>query len=179
MNFIEIYDNALSQKECDILINIFETSSQIRGRTTLGYEPDEKNCLQLLNTTFSDDTQMSSIICNSITKYIDEYSNKYEAVDKCIYWWRVDDGYNVQKYETEDDGYKQWHCEHTKGSCDRVLAWMFYLNNAQSGTEFMYYPNIGAKMGRLVIWPSGWTHLHRGAPNKGLKYIVTGWASYT
>ena len=59
------------------------------------------------------------------------------------------------------------------------MAWMFYLNNAKSGTEFRNYPTVGAKMGRCAIWPSGWTHVHRGGtPNKGLKYIVTGCISY-
>ena len=33
-----------------------------------------------------------------------------------------------------------------------------------------------AKAGRLVIWPSAWSHPHKGVtPNKGLKYIATGW----
>ena len=54
-----------------------------------------------------------------------------------------------------------------------------YLNNAQSGTDFMHFSNVRAKMGRCVIWPAFWTHLHKGViPNKGLKYIITGWASF-
>ena len=43
----------------------------------------------------------------------------------------------------------------------------------------MNYPTVNAKMGRCVIWPAAWTHVHRGVtPNKGLKYIVTGWVTY-
>ena len=55
---------------------------------------------------------------------------------------------------------------------------MFYLNDAKSGTEFMYYPNVKARKGRCVIWPSGWEYTHRGLPNKGIKYIVSGWMAY-
>ena len=59
------------------------------------------------------------------------------------------------------------------------MAWMFYLNDAKSGTEFANYPTINAKMGRCVIWPSFWTHLHKGViPNRGIKYIATGWFVY-
>ena len=85
-----------------------------------------------------------------------------------------------------DSGYKAWHCEHAYAkeydslaeAPRRILAWMFYLNNAKSGTEFMQYPTVRARMGRCVIWPAGWTHVHRGViPNKGLKYIITGWVS--
>ena len=51
-------------------------------------------------------------------------------------------------------------------------------NDAKSGTEFMHYPNMDAKAGRCVIWPSGFTHMHRSMPNKSLKYIVSGWISF-
>ena len=42
----------------------------------------------------------------------------------------------------------------------------------------MHFPTVRAKMGRCVIWPAGWTHIHRSAPNKGLKYYLSGWVSY-
>ena len=70
-----------------------------------------------------------------------------------------------------------WHCEHGASNSNRILAWMFYLNDAKSGTEFMNYPTVQAKRGRCVIWPAFWTHVHKGAPNKGLKYIATWWIS--
>ena len=59
----------------------------------------------------------------------------------------------------------------------RVLAWMFYLNDAKSGTEFLNYPKVKAKKGRGIVWPAFWTHVHRSEANKGVKYIVTGWGS--
>ena len=35
---------------------------------------------------------------------------------------------------------------------------------------------LRAKEGRIVIFPSGWTFLHRGYPPKDQrKYICTGW----
>ena len=94
--------------------------------------------------------------------------------------WTFSKYYNIQKYENEDDGYKQWHCEHgMEENSNRILAWMFYLNDAKCGTEFAYFPTVNAKAGRCVIWPAFWTHLHRGViPNKGIKYIATGWYEY-
>ena len=56
--------------------------------------------------------------------------------------------------------------------------WMFYLNNAQSGTDFMNFSTVKAKRGRCVIWPAFWTHYHRSTLNKGLKYITSGWMSF-
>ena len=70
-----------------------------------------------------------------------------------------------------------WHTEQGRRTANRIAVWQFYLNNAESGTEFMSYPTVNAKMGRCVIWPAAWTHVHRSAPNKGLKYIISGWIS--
>ena len=46
-SFIQIYDNALSKKECDILINQFEKSDLVDwGYVAAGYRPESKKCRQ-------------------------------------------------------------------------------------------------------------------------------------
>tara|TARA_B100001996_G_scaffold152973_1_gene116412 strand:- start:633 stop:1217 length:585 start_codon:yes stop_codon:yes gene_type:complete len=183
--FIGIYDNAISKKECDIIISQFEKSTQVEGKI---YDPDGENVvnysykksIELPSPRLSKGGVISRIINERLIKCIDDYKKEYSSMDNFISPWAVDDGYNLQKYETEEDGFKIWHTEAGVGSTSkRVLAWMFYINDAKSGTEFMHFPTINARMGRCVIWPAGWTHMHRGVcPNKGLKYIATGWASY-
>jgi hypothetical protein len=163
-NFIEIYDNALTKKECEILVSQFEKLDKVDGTIVvedqLVQRPDIKKCRQLEYSNFSDKSIISNIV--------------HPQLGKCLHKY-------FKKYESEDDGFKVWHCEHggDPSTSSRLLAWMFYLNDAKSGTEFMHYSNVRAKRGRCVIWPAFWTHTHRGVvPNRGLKYIVTGWASY-
>ena len=179
-DYIEIYDNALSKKECEILINQFEKTDNIeRGYMSNGYDPKKKNCLQLCYDV-NDQSIVSNIIKLKLNSCIKQYNKKYCSLQKILNWKTYPD-FNIQKYNGEDDGYKVWHCEHGKyeHNSKRIMAWMFYLNDAKSGTEFANYPTINAKMGRCVIWPSFWTHLHRGViPNKGIKYIATGWFVY-
>ena len=185
-SYIEIYDNAFNKKECDILINQFEKSTPTTGMTGMGFTPHIKQCLQLDDTFLSDGSIISNIVKPILIRYVDKYNKQYSKLLERTGPWKYNDNYSFQKYETEDDGYKAWHCEHAyakgydglEGASRRILAWMFYLNNAKSGTEFMQYPTVRARMGRCVIWPAGWTHVHRGViPNKGLKYIITGWVS--
>ena len=185
-SYIEIYDNALNKKECDILINQFEKSNPIRGMMGMGFSSHIKQCLQLDDTFLSDGSIISNIVKPILIRYVDKYNQQYSKLLERTGPWKYNDNYSFQKYETEDDGYKAWHCEHAyakgydglEGASRRILAWMFYLNNAKSGTEFMQYPTVRARIGRCVIWPAGWTHVHRGViPNKGLKYIITGWVS--
>ncbi len=111
--------------------------------------------------------------------FLSQYLKEYPDLDDNIASWEVEDDYSFQKYETESDGYKAWHCE--AGSADtakRILVWSFYLNNAKSGTEFRHFRTTRAKMGRSVIFPATWTHFHKSEPNKGLKYLITGWIKY-
>ena len=183
-DFFGIYDNALTKKECQILINQFENSPKREGRSysdgDLVVNEDQKKCIEVDNSSFSNKSVISRIINARLRECIDDYKKEYPSMNNFIAPWVIDNGYNFQKYETEDDGFKAWHTEAGGApTSNRVLAWMFYLNDAKSGTEFINYPTVNAKMGRCVIWPAAWTHIHRGViPNKGLKYIVTGWASY-
>ena len=58
---------------------------------------------------------------------------------------------------------------------------MTYLNDVPAGgTEFMYQKiTIPAIKGLTVIWPSDWTHTHRGQiSNEYKKYVLTGWFNY-
>ena len=179
-NFIGIYDNALSKHECDILISEFEKSNSKEGginhygKYVCDY--NIKKCRQL-SLFFSKESIITTIIEAKLKEYVDRYREKFNVLDVISYWKR-NDGFAFMKYETEEDGFKGWHTEHGPGSTERIFAWMFYLNDAKSGTDFMYYPNVRAKRGRFVIWPAGWEYYHRSSPNKGLKYIVTGWGSY-
>ena len=183
-DFFGIYDNALTKKECQILINQFENSPKREGRSysdgDLVVNEDQKKCIEVDNSSFSNKSVISRIINARLRECIDDYKKEYPSIDEFIARWVIDNAYNFQKYETEEDGFKVWHTEAGGApTARRVLAWMFYLNDAKSGTEFINYPTVNAKMGRCVIWPAGWTHVHKGVvPNKGLKYIVTGWASY-
>ena len=184
-SFVEIYDNVLTKKECDILINQFENSpSRTEGKIFSGdtnqleVVPSVKKCMELPDMQFSNGTIIDSIISTGLQQPITKYCLKYPQLqDMCE--WKVDDIYTFKKYESKDDGYKEWHTEHgPPPTANRVLVWMFYLNNAQSGTDFMNFSTVSAKRGRCIIWPAFWTHYHRSTLNKGLKYIISGWMSF-
>ena len=179
-NFIEVYDNALSKKECQILINQFEKSNkQYRGIVSTGYDPDQKNCMQL-SVDLKDQSVVSNIVRENLISCMKKYKGKHECVTFTSAWDYYYEA-SFQKYDGKEDGYKVWHCEQDSGFpfSERIMAWMFYLNDAKCGTEFYNHSTIKAKAGRCVMWPAYWTHAHRGViPNVGLKYIITGWISY-
>lgn len=77
------------------------------------------------------------------------------------------------------EGFHQWHFENGGDVAHRKLVTMLYLNDVEAGgeTEFLYlHRRIQPRQGRLLVFPAGFTHTHRGNPPlSGDKYILTSW----
>ena len=184
-SFIEIYDKALSSKECNILISQFEnhpkkTEGMVYTNGVRTFNRDVKDSLEIDDPSFSDPTIITSIISTSLNKCFVKYRKKHSTLnDQVFSRLKFDNLYTFKKFEGKNGGFKKWHCEHGMDdiTSKRILVWSFYLNNC-SGTDFMYYPNVSGKKGRCVIFPASFNYVHKSAPNKGIKYYVSGWISY-
>jgi len=115
---------------------------------------------------------------NVLLNYIKKYPYMNDNTE-----FALRENYNLQKYPV-GGGFKIWHFENDFKSPlnkHRALVFMTYLNDVEDGgTEFLYQ-NIKtpAKKGLTLVWPSYWTHTHRGIVSKlKEKYIVTGWISF-
>ena len=133
--------------------------------------------------------------CNIKPRFDHPFKNYFECLQKSFmeYWQKYNcnvfmqqvkiiEGMNFQYYKP-GAGYKKWHCERTgPSSTKRVLVFMTFLNDVpDGGTEFLYQNlTIPAKKGLTIIWPSDFTHVHRGQITKeNEKMIFTGWFSYS
>ncbi len=114
---------------------------------------------------------------------LDMFLEQYPVIQSGNYKELYVSNCKVQK-TCPSGGYHNWHSEHTNDlhSKETLLAWMVYLNDVEDGgeTEFLYQSlRVKPIRNRLVLWPAGFTHLHRGNPPlKGDKYIVTGWINF-
>jgi hypothetical protein len=116
---------------------------------------------------------------NNILDLTREYLNIWD-LDR-YYDITLADGFNLQSYKPYQY-YSNWHCERTGvTSLHRSLTFMTYLNDipaeAGGGTEFQHHDiTVSAERGKTVIWPSDFTHIHRGQLTETHeKHIVTGW----
>jgi hypothetical protein len=118
----------------------------------------------------------------NLQKCLDLYLHKYKAANDCSTFSA--DTPNIQLYKPSGH-YNRWHCERSSGVSrisSRHLVFMTYLNDVKEGgeTEF-FYQNLKVKpeKGLTLIWPTDWTHTHRGIPTLNEeKMIVTGWFSF-
>ena len=113
---------------------------------------------------------------NYLTSGLKAYSQKYKHFNPELC---IQEGFNIQHYGP-GQGYKRWHNERGEYQTNqRALVFMTYLNDVPDGggTEFAYYPElkIKAKKGLSLLWPTDFTHPHRGIISQHEKYIITGW----
>ena len=192
-NFIECYSHALSSNQCNTIIREFHNDKHkekgsLGGRVDLALKQSiDIRCRFAQGDAIQDDwtyrtqfKQYNQLIYPALIGGLQLYTGKYEFMME-LSSWRIYNGYNIQYYG-DGGGYKVLHCEHENdaNAMYRILAWMFYLNDAQCGTYFPHQDiTLTPKEGDLWIWPAFWTHAHRGiTPNIGDKYIATGWCEF-
>jgi hypothetical protein len=108
------------------------------------------------------------------------YLKKYSWLNECKFHTIYET--KIQKTKPAE-GYHVWHAE-KDGMINsyRIMSFILYLNDIKKGgeTEFLYQKErIEAKRNRLILFPSAYTHVHRGNPPlEEDKYIFTGWIEF-
>lgn len=192
-DFVGQFDGFISPEQCNTLIDYYEwcaannrswtrqaaegVSSVVKADTscalefstdlTLGW-PNIKRYLAEFNKVFWDE-------CYPI--YLERYGVLKDAQKHGIIT------YKIQKTRP-GQGYHTWHCEDLdREHATRIGAYIVYLNDVPEGgeTEFLYVgKRVKPEAGRMIVFPSGYTHTHRGNPPlSGAKYILTGWLEFT
>lgn len=187
-DFIRVYDDAVSRQFCHGVIDYFEWC-HANNKT---WERNEAPKLSKQDTSASlNPGNQFDIKFNNehLSGYLQEFNDSfwnhaYPSYQKEFDILNSYERHTIVTYKVQKTmpggGYHIWHCENgTLDSARRIGVYILYLNNVISGgeTEFLYqHERVEAKEGRLVIFPSAYTHTHRGNPPlKGSKYIMTGW----
>jgi len=180
-DFITIYENAILPEDCKKwieYINFLRKEGIIcqedgklheRDHETLNFSNDDAFDL-------SSSDKLARKFLPTIKPYVDQYLKDYSLLGESNFLM-----YDVKaKRIPICGGFHRWHYENASHQCaTRRFVVQAYLNTIEDGgeTEFLYQnKRIKAVEGTLVIWPAGFTHVHRGNPPIGQdKYILTSW----
>jgi hypothetical protein len=168
---------------CDRLIDHFENSNNKEAGSIFSQENRKslvlKDIKDSVDLQLKADHNVSQEYYVELQKIVDLYKEKFVWSNETAPW--TIEAINVQKYNP-NGGYFAWHSERTSSTVPAVyrhLVFMTYLNDVsdQGETEFFYQQiKVKPQKGLTLIWPSDWTHTHRGLTSPSqTKYIATGW----
>ena len=188
-SIVEI-DDMMPKEKCKQIIQKFEKDSgKYSGKTIGGVNPKLK-----VSTDLFMDARDGSEWKNETDYVIDviglsmcEYMKRISKIDKTRKNNDIGELVNcimstnfttpiIQK-TSANVGFFGWHTDFNIDH-DRILAIILYLNDVKEedggSTEFNSGRKIQPEAGKLIIFPSDLTHLHRGNVLKhGSKYIAT------
>ena len=190
-NFIYRRENALSKSLCKSFIDTFEldTENQTKGVVRRGDKigPYKGKTSTDISFTPNDLNRprwkfLLTELINALELGKRDYTQYFYRGMEMLDPWEINHCFNMQRY-LPGEGYSDYHCERAGlATYNRMGVWMIYLNDVydRGWTEFYYQQHFEkAEAGKLVIWPTDFTHLHRGIiSHTETKYVLTGWYSF-
>ena len=173
---------------CDEAIELFKNSQSLQEQGFASRDGVNRVDLRVKESTdlcrsfdFFQSQPSTQKLLDFLWASVQDYAYQYESLwESCF---ALLNNMKLQYYKPPSGAYKQFHCERNTPKTSVCLVWMFYLNTVEEGggTEFKYFDHIEkAEKGKLLIWPSDFTHTHRGIPSPTEeKYIFTGWYGFT
>ena len=161
---------------CDDLLDYYNKSDEYKQEGySIGADKKSKDVVVYPNSKNETIQKYINFLMGALKNYQEMYDSFTSHVGFA-------EAFNIQHYEP-NEGFLNWHCERSMSqSHQRALVFMTYLNDVPDGggTEFAYYPDfkINAKKGYSLIWPTDFTHTHRGVISQHEKYIATGWFNH-
>jgi len=196
-DFMGIFPNAASKEFCEDLIKWFEYNNkegsgggkktQSRQEIENGISKTEKDSeIYWLGFDSSRMLTRNDILLAEFNKIVWKAYAKFKTVYGAgldqLGLHKLSPSIKIQRYKPTQ-GYHVWHPEVTNQETGgRILVCLLYLNTVEEGgeTEFLYQKmRVPAVQGTLAMFPTTWTHLHRGNPPfKGNKYVINTWLEF-
>lgn len=191
-DFIGTYRNVFPDGFCRHVIDSFDDMEQ-NSQWVISRQKENKKVGKYSKDDYSTFLNMSKLLlpkwkdqntCDMLWKGLqvafDHYVGQYDMLKTTNIC-----GQQLKMQRTDPgSGYHLWHYENDGiEESDRCLVYSIYLNDIDDAgeTEFLYLKKrVKPEENKIIIWPAGFTHTHRGNVVHGnkSKYIVTGWFNY-
>ncbi len=186
-NWIRVIDGVLTPEFCEHLIDKFQESHAKHTRRedyprlrelnlySKGYR--QFTAMELIKGTLSgyDFTQECEHLIDRVYGVVGDYREHWDHLHSFPENFSME-GFRIKAYQAgTGDGFPIHTDAGVKEMSTRFLAFLFYLNDSDAGTEFpLENITVEAKQGRLVMFPPGmqWPHIGH-EPKIQDKYILS------
>jgi len=181
-DYIRVYENALSDRVCDDILNEYITTDDwSHAMTGGGLDQNARNCdvigtsnREIMDRNFNYRKMLDEKIYNCVNSCMKKYES--DCVSKEGLSISQDTGYELLRYR-EGQFYVQ-HTDHFKQN-PRVLSCSICLNDDYEGGEFAFFNRsikIKPKKGTVIMFPSSFMFPHEVMPiTKGNRYAIITW----
>jgi prolyl 4-hydroxylase len=175
--FVQCFDNALNPAMCAQMVDSFEKLARFHTRNGRGATGQlNESAWTELNVSKVADAETQLFFRNQVFHYLDLY-NKLLSLTLPIPPRERLENLRIKRYLVEGAEQFQPHFDSLDYTCNRYLVFIWYLNDVSEGGE-TDFPDlglrVGARAGRLLVFPPYWMFQHAGLPPKSNeKYIIS------
>jgi len=160
---IELYENVLSESYCNNLIEMFDAANS----------PTQRKMFDEIELA---ETELTVNLREIVKQVGNHYLEKYDPRQLTPKRFGIE-GFRIKRYEPNVHSFP-WHIDDANHSGIRWLAFLFYLNDSDAGTEFDNL-TVESKRGNILVFPPMWMYPHQGQmPKQQPKYIMSTYYHY-
>ena len=182
-NLIRAYEGALSDEQCDYLVDMFEQHSALH-ENQVNANGQTLTCLNLMgsiHSPFREDLKyLSNIFISAVRKYKDDLGiQHFQFPTKFTL-----EAMKIKRYEPGGHDSFPAHVDVSNlENCKRFLVMFIYLTNNQMGQTTLEVKDdlfvSSCKKGNVLLFPPYWPWVHTGEePVQDSKYILGSYLHY-
>ncbi len=186
-NWVRVLDGVLEPQFCEHLIERFNTCEKQQTRRedyprlrelnlfNKGYR--KFTAMELMRGVLADHdfTEETELLVDKVYSAVGDYREHWDYLHSFPENFSME-GFRIKAYQAgTGDGFPIHTDAGIKEMSTRFLAFLFYLNDSDAGTEFpLENHTVQARQGRLVMFPPGmqWPHIGH-EPKINDKYIMS------
>lgn len=183
-NWIRVIDHVLDSEFCEHLIDRFracarqqtrrEDYPRLRELNLFNRDRRQTQAAELLRG-HQDFTSETELLVDRVHSVVGDYREHWDHLHSFPNDFSME-GFRIKSYQAgSGDGFPIHTDAGSREMSTRFLAFLFYLNDSDAGTEFpLENFTVSARQGRLVMFPPGlqWPHIGH-EPKQQDKYILS------
>lgn len=177
VHYVQCFDGALTSDFCQRMIDSFNGLTRFHARSGKGVMGQlEESAWTELNVTKVTDPSVEAFFRDQVMRYLAMY-NEHVTLTLPVPPRNRLENLRIKRYSVDAGDCFQPHFDAMDYCSNRYMVFLWYLNDVSEGGETEFCDlglRIGARQGRLLMFPPYWMFQHAGLPPlSNDKYMIS------